>query len=92
MGLDFKLFGQFVPGSDLESVVFTYEDEPNSKWQKCAASKRSEILAGIIFHRLFPEIPENKVRSKRSFSDGLTMTAPRVSRDVAYFRSPSYKK
>ena len=47
---------------------------------------------GLYFTDYFPKFPKIKFSLRGVFSYGLTMTAPRVSRDVAYFRSPSYKR
>lgn len=91
-GLDVKLFGQFVPGTD--------------SWISFSLMKTQEILNGVnvprptdqrysfamYFTDYFPNIPKLKFSLRGIFSDGLPTTAPQSSRDVGYFRSPAYKR
>lgn len=92
MGLDMKLFGQFVPGTD--------------SWISFSLMKTNERLNGVdvprptdqrysfalFFTDFFPKFPKLKFNLKGIFSDGLPMTAPRGSRDKGYFRAPAYKR
>lgn len=92
MGIDFKLFGQFVPGSD--------------SWISFSLMKTNEKLNGVnvprptdrrysfalFFTDYFPKFPRLKFSLKGLFSDGLPTTAPRRSRDEGYFRAPAYKR
>lgn len=92
MGLDLKLFGQFVPGSD--------------SWISFSLMKTMEKLNGVsvprptdrrysfalYFTDYFPKIPRLKFSLKGLFSDGLPTTAPRRGRDEGYFRAPAYKR
>ena len=91
-GLDMKLFGQFVPGSD--------------SWVSFSLMKTSENLNGVnvprptdrrysfalYFTDYFPKIPRLKFSLKGIFSDGLPTTAPHTTRDQGYFRAPAYKR
>ena len=91
-GVDFKLFGQFVPGSD--------------SWVSFSLMKTSETLHGVkvprptdrgysfglYFTDYFPKIPRLKFSLRGIFMQGLPSTAPRSSRDVDYFRMPPYKR
>jgi len=91
-GLDFKLFGQFVPGSD--------------SWVSFSLMKTSETLHGVkvprptdrgyslglYFTDFFPKIPRLKFSLRGIFMQGLPSTAPRSTRDVDYFRMPPYKR
>lgn len=92
MGLDFKLFGQFVPGSD--------------SWLSFSLMKTQETLRGVTVPRpndrrysvalyftdYFPRIPKLKLSLRGIFMDGLPTTAPRSTRDNGYFRTPAYKR
>ncbi|MCM1292749.1 MAG: TonB-dependent receptor [Bacteroides sp.] len=92
MGLDFKLFGQFVPGSD--------------SWISFSLMKTNEDLNGVnvprpndrrygfalYFTDYFPKIPRLKFSLRGIFNDGLPVTAPRSTRDKGYFRTPAYKR
>lgn len=92
MGLDFKLFGQFVAGSDswLSFSLMKTQQELNGKKVPLPSDQRYSL--GLYFTDYFPKFPKLKFSLKGVFSDGLTMTAPRVSRDKAYFRAPAYKR
>lgn len=92
MGLDFKLFGQFVPGTD--------------SWISFSLMKTDELLNGVhvprptdrryntalYFTDYFPRVPRLKFSLRGILSDGLPTTPPRGSRDKAYFRAPAYKR
>ncbi len=91
-GLDLKLFGQFVPGTD--------------SWISFSLMKTQEKLYGVnvprptdqrysfamYFTDYFPNIPQLKFSLRGIFSDGLPTTAPQSSRDKGYFRAPAYKR
>ncbi|MDE7386255.1 MAG: TonB-dependent receptor [Muribaculaceae bacterium] len=92
MGLDMKLFGQFVPGTD--------------SWISFSLMKTDELLNGVhvprptdrrynlalYFTDYFPRIPRLKFSLRGILSDGLPVTPPRGSRDKGYFRMPSYRR
>ena len=91
-GIDFKLFGQFVPGSDSWlsfSLMKTSEDLHGVKVPR--PTDRSYSL-GLYFTDYFPKIPRLKFSLRGIFMQGLPSTAPRSSRDVDYFRMPPYKR
>lgn len=92
MGFDFKLFGQFVAGSDswLSFSLMKTQQDLNGKKVPLPSDQRYSL--GLYFTDYFPKFPKLKFSLKGVFSDGLTMTAPRVSRDKAYFRAPAYKR
>lgn len=91
-GLDFKLFGQFVPGSDswLSFSLMKTQQKLNGKNVPLPSDQRYSV--NLYFTDYFPKFPKLKFSLRGIISDGLTMTAPRVSRDVAYFRAPAYKR
>lgn len=91
-GLDFKLFGQFVPGSDSWvsfSLMKTQEDLNGVKVPRPTDQRYSFAL---FFTDYFPKFPKLKFSLRGIFSDGLPTTAPRGSRDKGYFRAPAYKR
>lgn len=91
-GIDMKLFGQFVPGSDSWislSLMKTSEDLNGVKVPR--PTDRRYNLA-IYFTDYFPKWPRLKFSLRGIFSDGLPVTAPRSTRDKAYFRTPPYKR
>lgn len=92
MGLDMKLFGQFVPGTD--------------SWISFSLMKTDELLGGVhvprptdrrynlalYFTDYFPKWPRLKFSLRGILNDGLPTTPPRGSRDKGYFRMPSYRR
>ena len=92
MGLDFKLFGQFVPGSDswLTFSLMNTSQKLNGKSVPLPSDQRYSVA--LYFTDYFPKFPKLKFSLRGVISDGLTMTAPRVSRDQSWFRAPSYKR
>lgn len=92
MGMDFKLFGQFVPGSDSWvsfSLMKTQEDLGGVKVPRPSDRRYSVAL---FFTDYFPKWPKLKFSLKGIFSDGLPTVAPRSSRDTYWFRAPAYKR
>ncbi len=91
-GIDLKLFGQFVPGTDSWvsfSLMKTQEDLNGVKVPRPTDQRYSFAL---YFTDYFPKIPKLKFSLRGIFSDGLPTTAPRGSRDKGYFRAPAYKR
>ncbi len=91
-GVDFKFFGQFVPGSDSWvsfSLMKTQEDINGKKVPRPTDQRYSFAM---YFQDYFPKFPKIKFNLRAIFSDGLPTTAPRSTRDIAYFRTPAYKR
>ncbi|MCD8386198.1 MAG: carboxypeptidase-like regulatory domain-containing protein [Bacteroidales bacterium] len=92
MGLDFKLFGQFVPGSDSWisfSLMKTQEDLNGVKVPR-PTDRRYNFA--IYFTDFFPNYPKLKFSLRGILSDGIPTTSPRLTRDQSYFRMPAYKR
>ena len=92
MGLDMKLFGQFVPGSDswISFSLMKTNEKLNGVNVPRPTDRRYSF--GLFFTDYFPKFPKLKFSLRGVFSDGLPMTAPRSSRDKMYFRTPAYKR
>lgn len=92
MGLDFKLFGQFVEGSDSWISFSLMKTQQDINGVKVPLPTDQRYSIGLYFTDYFPKFPKLKFSLRGILSDGLTMVAPRVSRDVAWFRAPAYKR
>lgn len=92
MGLDFRLFGQFVSGTDswISFSLMKTQQELNGVKMPMPSDQRYSVA--LFFTDYFPKFPRLKFALRGIFSDGLTMTPPRVSRDVTWFRAPAYKR
>ncbi|MCM1377195.1 MAG: TonB-dependent receptor [Clostridium sp.] len=92
MGLDFKLFGQFVEGSDSWLTFSLMKTSQTLNGKKVPLPSDQRYSLGLYFTDYFPKFPKLKFSLRGIFADGLTMTAPHVSRDKSYFRAPAYKR
>lgn len=92
MGLDFKLFGQFVAGSDSWISFSLMKTQQTLNGVKVPMPSDQRYSFSLYFTDYVPKFPKIKFSLRGVFSDGLTMTAPRTTRDQAYFRAPAYKR
>lgn len=92
MGLDFKLFGQFVPGSDSWITFSLMKTQQTLNGKKVPLPSDQRYSIGLFFTDYFPKFPKLRFSLRGVLSDGLTMTAPHVTRDQSYFRAPAYKR
>ena len=92
MGVDLKLFGQFVPGSDSWISFSLMKTQQNVGGVKTPLPSDQRYAFSLFFNDYFPKFPRLKFSLRGIFSDGLTMTAPRVKREVNWFRAPAYKR
>ena len=92
MGIDMKLFGQFVEGTDSWvsfSLMKTSEDMNGVKVPRPTDQRYSFAL---FFTDYLPKLKRLRFSLRAIFSDGLPTTAPRTTRADAYFRQPAYKR
>lgn len=92
MGLDMKLFGQFVPGSDSWLSFSLMKTSQTLDGKKVPLPSDQRYSVSLYFTDYFPKFPKLKFSLRGVFADGLTMTAPHVSRSESYFRAPAYKR
>ncbi|MCH5347640.1 MAG: carboxypeptidase-like regulatory domain-containing protein [Muribaculaceae bacterium] len=91
-GLDFKLYGQFVPGSDSWISFSLMKTQETLNGVKVPRPSDQRYSFALYFTDYFPKWPKLKFSLRGIFSDGLPVTAPRSSRDKGYFRTPAYKR
>ena len=87
-----KLFGQFVEGTDSWLSVSLMKTQETLNGVKVPRPTDQRYSVALFFTDYFPSVPRLKFSLKGIISDGLPTTAPRVTRDVAYFRQPAYKR
>lgn len=92
MGLDLKLFGQFVPGSDSWISASLMKTQEDLNGVKVPRPNDRRYGFALYFTDYFPKIPKLKFSLRGIFNDGLPQTAPRSTRDKGYFRTPAYKR
>ena len=92
-GVDFKLFGQFVEGTDSWisfSLMKTNEDRAGGIKVPLPTDQRYSVA--LYFTDYVPSVPRLKFSLKAVVSDGLPTTAPNRTRADGYFRQPAYKR
>lgn len=92
MGLDMKLFGQFVPGSDSWISFSLMNTSQTINGVKVPLPSDRRYSFALFFTDYFPKFPRLKFNLRGIFSDGLPVTAPRSTRDKWFFRAPAYKR
>lgn len=91
-GLDMKLFGQFVPGTDSWISFSLMKTGENLNGITVPRPTDQRYSMALFFTDYFPKFPKLKFSLRGIFSDGLPTTAPHSSRDKGYFRAPAYKR
>lgn len=92
MGVDFKLFGQFVPGSDSWISFSLMNTRETLNGVKVPRPTDRRYALALFFTDYFPKFPRLKFSLRGILNDGLPTTAPRRTRDEGYFRAPAYKR
>lgn len=92
MGLDMKLFGQFVEGADswISFSLMKTQQELNGKKVPLPTDQRYSF--SLYFTDYLPKFPKLKFSLRGVLADGLTMTPPHTSRSESWFRAPAYKR
>ena len=91
-GLDMKLFGQFVPGSD-SWISFSLMKSTEKMGGKSVPLPTDRTYSfSLYFTDFFPRIPRLKFSLRAIFMQGLPATPPHSSRYDGYFRMPPYKR
>ncbi len=91
-GVDLKLFGQFVPGSDSWLSFSLMKTQETLNGVKVPRPNDRRYSMALFFTDYFPKFPKLKFSLRGIFSDGLPATAPRSTRDQGFFRTPAYKR
>ena len=92
-GLDMKLFGEFVPGTDswiTFSVMETKERINGGEWLPRPTDQT--FNASIYFTDYFPGTDRWKMNLRGVYADGLPFGPPHSGREKHIFRAPAYKR
>ncbi len=92
-GLDLKLFGEFVPGTDswlTFSLMETKEKINNGKWLPRPTDQKFNM--SIYFTDYFPGTDKWKMSLRGVYADGLPFGPPYSGREKHIFRAPAYKR
>lgn len=91
-GLDLKLFGEFVPGSDSWISASLMKSQETLNGVKVPRPNDRRYGFAMYFTDYFPRLPKLKFNLRGVFYDGLPVSFPYMSRDKGYFRAPAYKR
>ncbi len=91
-GIDMKLFGQFVEGTDSWISFSLMKTQENLYGVKVPLPTDQRYSVALFFTDYFPNIPRLKFSLKGVLSDGLPTTAPNRNRAHGFFRQPAYKR
>lgn len=91
-GIDFKLFGQFVAGSDSWISFSLLKTQETLRGVKVPRPNDRRYNLALYFTDYFPKFPKLKFSLRGILSDGLPAIASHSSRDKGYFRTPAYKR
>lgn len=91
-GLDMRLFGQFVPGSDSWISLSFMRTREDIHGVKVPLPTDRAYSLGLFFNDYFPKFPRLKFSLRGIFMQGLPSTAPHTGRADGYFRMPPYKR
>ena len=92
MGLDVKLYGEFVPGTDswLSLSVMDTGMKLNGKTMPLPTDQK--WAANLFFTDYFPGTTRWKMSLKLAFAGGLPFSAPHRELERNSFRAPAYKR
>jgi hypothetical protein len=91
-GLDIKLYGEFVPGTDswVSFSLMSTKQKMNGEWIPMPTDQRYAL--NLHFTDYFPGTERWKMTLKLSYADGLPFGAPHRGLDSQSFRAPAYKR
>ena len=93
MGLDMKLFGEFVPGTDSWiSLSLMKAEQTIRKTVEVPMPNDHRYNLSLFFQDYFPGYKRAKLNLKGVLSGGTPFTAPRQGYEEAYYKMPAYKR
>ncbi len=92
MGLDLKLYGEFVPGTDSWLTFSLMNTQQNFNGKKIPMPTDQRWAMNLHFTDYFPGTDKWKMTLKLAFADGLPFGAPHKGIEYQEFRAPAYKR
>lgn len=91
-GIDFKLFGEFVPGTDswITFSLMSTKEKLDGEWLPRPTDQRYNL--SLYFTDYFPGTDRWRLTLKAAFADGLPFGPPHTGRAAQTFRAPAYKR
>lgn len=92
MGLDLKLYGEFVPGADswVTLSLMSIKQKLDGQWVPMPTDQRYAI--NLHFTDYFPGTDRWRMTLRLALADGLPFGAPHKGLEYQDFRAPAYKR
>lgn len=91
-GVDFKLYGEFVPGTDSWVSLSLMDTKLNIRDKSIPMPSDQRYSLNLFFTDYFPGTDRWKMSLKLAFADGLPFGAPHRDISEQPFRAPAYKR
>ena len=92
MGLDLKLYGEFVEGSDSWVTLSVMNTRMKFNGKSIPLPTDQRFALNLFFTDYFPGTDRWKMSLKLAYADGLPFGAPHRRLDIMPFRAPAYKR
>ena len=92
VGADFKVYGEFVPGTDSWISFGVMKAQMSLNGQKIPQPTDQRYNMNFFFSDYFPGTTRWKLTLKASFADGLPFGPPHTGLERKAFRAPAYKR
>ena len=92
VGLDLKLFGEFVPGTDSWLTFSVMSTQQSINGQRVPLPTDQRWGMNLHFTDYFPGTERWKMTLRLAFADGLPFGAPHRGLEYQQFRAPAYKR
>ena len=92
LGLDMKLYGEFVPGTDswVSFSLMRTQQKYQGQWVPLPTDQRYSL--NLHFTDYFPGTDRWKMTLRLAYADGLPFGAPHRGIEAQSFRAPAYKR
>nr|WP_233247082.1 carboxypeptidase-like regulatory domain-containing protein [Prevotella sp. oral taxon 376] len=92
MGIDLKLYGEFVPGTDSWITLSLMDTQMNLNGISLPLPTDQKWAVNVFFTDYFPGTTRWKMNLRLAFADGLPFSAPHRELERNSFRAPAYKR
>jgi len=91
-GLDMKLFGEFIPGTDswLTASIMRTEEKIDGKWYPRPTDQRFNL--SLCLTDYFPGTDRWQMNLRAVYANGLPFGPPHSGREKLLFRAPAYRR
>ena len=91
-GIDMKLYGEFVPGTDSWVSLSVMNTNMKLNGKSIPLPTNQRFAVNLFFTDYFPGTKRWKMSLKLAYADGLPFSAPHQELETNVFRAPAYKR